>query len=47
MPTKLTTEQFIVKAKSVWDGVYNYSSVEYQGTEQGWSNRAGYQTVYG
>lgn len=33
MPAKLTTEQFITKAKSVWGNIYDYSLVEYQGTD--------------
>ena len=33
MPAKLTTEQFVAKAKSVWGDMYDYSSVEYQGTD--------------
>lgn len=33
MPRKLTVDEFIKKAKTVWGNVYDYSLVEYQGTD--------------
>ena len=33
MPRKLTVDEFIKKAKTVWGNIYDYSLVEYQGTD--------------